>query len=80
MNSGNAECDKLLRMRVKIPLSHTHINLRCFSSQQSSTPNFYDSTIEKWAQQRLESISLSQLIDFGREAANDPEKILKSAR
>lgn len=42
--------------------------------------SFYDSTIERWATQPLERLSLGQLLRFGREAQADPDRILKSAR
>ena len=59
-----------LRIRTVPGLGHS---LRRISS-------FYDSTIERWATQPLELLSLGQLLRFGREAQADPDRILKSAR
>ncbi|GIL47842.1 hypothetical protein Vafri_4491 [Volvox africanus] len=42
--------------------------------------SFYDSTVEKYAAQDVEVLSLRQMLSFGRNAWDDPEKILKSAR
>ncbi|KAG2488120.1 hypothetical protein HYH03_013268 [Edaphochlamys debaryana] len=42
--------------------------------------SFYDSTVEKYASQTVEVLSLRQMLSFGRNAWNDPEKILKSGR
>ncbi|GAX75682.1 hypothetical protein CEUSTIGMA_g3125.t1 [Chlamydomonas eustigma] len=80
MNLSHAKCVTFVKMRLQAAHLPICENLRYFSSLHRATTNFYDSTIEKWAQQRLETISLSQLITFGREAVNEPEKILKSAR
>ncbi|EFJ48498.1 pyruvate dehydrogenase kinase [Volvox carteri f. nagariensis] len=42
--------------------------------------SFYDSTVEKYASQDVEVLSLRQMLSFGRNAWDDPGKILKSAR
>ncbi|PNW81573.1 hypothetical protein CHLRE_06g252300v5 [Chlamydomonas reinhardtii] len=42
--------------------------------------SFYDSTVEKYAAQDVEVLSLRQMLSFGRNAWNDPDKVLKSAR
>lgn len=42
--------------------------------------SFYDSTVEKYAAQDVEVLSLRQMLNFGRNAWDDPSKILKSAR
>lgn len=42
--------------------------------------SFYDSTVEKYAAQEVEVLSLRQMLHFGRNAWDDPEKICKSAR
>ncbi|BDA46288.1 [3-methyl-2-oxobutanoate dehydrogenase [lipoamide]] kinase [Coccomyxa sp. Obi] len=41
---------------------------------------FYDSTVEKYALQDIEALSLQQMLEFGRSALFDESKILKSAR
>ncbi|CAL5227736.1 g10752 [Coccomyxa viridis] len=41
---------------------------------------FYDSTVEKYALQEVEALSLQQMLEFGRAALFDSTKVLASAR
>lgn len=42
--------------------------------------SFYDSTVEKYAQQPIEVLSLHKILNFGKDAWQDSTKVLKSAR
>lgn len=50
------------------------------SQEAEKAESFYDSTVEQYAQIPLDTLSLQQMLSFGRDAWNDPDKILRSAR
>nr|AAV41811.1 pyruvate dehydrogenase kinase-like protein [Chlamydomonas incerta] len=61
---------------------HAGSAARCAEFQLNTVraESFYDSTVEKYAAQDVEVLSLRQMLSFGRNAWNDPDKVLKSAR
>eukprot|EP00879_Flechtneria_rotunda_P031167 GHRR01034023.1.p1 GENE.GHRR01034023.1~~GHRR01034023.1.p1 ORF type:complete len:109 (+),score=16.39 GHRR01034023.1:875-1201(+) len=42
--------------------------------------SFYDSTVEKYAQMPVQTLSLEQMLHIGRNVMSDPAKVIQSAR
>lgn len=65
-----------------------HLPCRCRSVWNDSidqrearkADSFYDSTIERYAEQPIETLSLEQMLTIGRNVLSDPSKIIQSAR
>ncbi|KAK9845511.1 hypothetical protein WJX81_008336 [Elliptochloris bilobata] len=55
-------------------------NVWADAPQAVGPDNFYDSTVEQYALQPLEVLSLRQMLEFGKDAIYDKAKVLKSAR
>eukprot|EP00775_Hariotina_reticulata_P003362 gene3362-3637_t len=42
--------------------------------------SFYDSTVEKYAEMPVETLSLEQMLHIGRNVSSDPSKVIHSAQ
>lgn len=54
-------------------------NERLDHQEALKADSFYDSTVEKYAEMPVETYSLEQMLNIGRNVISDPTKVIQSA-
>lgn len=54
-------------------------NERLDQQEALKADSFYDSTVEKYAEMPIETFSLEQMLNIGRNVISDPSKVIQSA-
>lgn len=77
-----SNCEQLLCQAVLPAARHSsrHVwNERLHQQEALKADSFYDSTIEKYAEIPIETFSLEQMLNIGRNVISDPSKVIQSA-